>query len=133
MGPNTRTGFELWGQGTVTDNVYRDVLAAGNVGYGFSVARPYGAGGVRTVIDHATIYNNGGGNLLLDGSDVTITNSRIAGTQYASQGEGARFQYRYVDRQLTNQPLLPWPMEGRARAELGVSVEALFALMAEVN
>jgi hypothetical protein len=122
MGPNTRTGFELWGQGTVADNVYRDVLAAGNVGYGFSVARPYGAGGVRTVIDHVTLFNNGGGNLLLDGSDVTITNSQIAGTQYASQGEGARFQYRYVDRQLTNQPLLPWPMEGRAQAELGVSV-----------
>jgi hypothetical protein len=125
MGPNMRTGFELWGQGTVEDNVYRDVLATANVGYGFSVARPYGAGGVRTVIDHATVAGNGGGNLLLDGSDVSITNSRIGGTVYANQGEGARFAYRYVNRQLTTTPLFPWPMEGRIQAELGISVKAV--------
>jgi hypothetical protein len=124
-GSNQRTGFELWGQGLLVDNVYRDVLAVGNMGYGLTVARPSGPGGVRTLIDHATIYDNGGNNLLLDGSDVTVTNSRIAGSQWANQGEGARFQYRYVDRQLTDVPLLPWPMEARIRSELGVSVGAI--------
>jgi hypothetical protein len=117
-----QTGFSLWGQGTVTDNVFRDVLATGNMGAGLSVQHPYGPGAVRTTIDHATIYANDGGNALLDGSDMAITNSRIAGSQYAAQGDGARLQYRYVDRQLTDVPLLPWPMEARIRAELGVSV-----------
>jgi hypothetical protein len=130
-----RTGFSLWGQGTLQDNVFRDVLAVGSYGLGMSVARPSGPGSVRTVLDHLTLFGNGayvlhwesklGGQIYLDGSDVTVTNSRIEGSPWANQGEGARLQYRYVDRVLTDTPLLPWPMEGRARAELGVSVEKI--------
>jgi hypothetical protein len=60
---------------------------------------------------------------------VAITNSRIANSEWANQGEGARFQYRYVNRQLTNEPLLPWPMEDRIKAELGVSVNNIVTTM----
>jgi hypothetical protein len=119
--------------------VFRDVLAADNVGVGLSVAHPYGPGAAGTVVDHATLYGNGayltateaaegaaaGGQIMLDGSDVTITNSRIADSEWASQGEGARLTHRYVDGVLTRTPLLPWPMEGRIRAELGVSVREI--------
>jgi hypothetical protein len=129
---NQRTGFSLWGQGLLRDNVFRDVLAADNVGVGLSVAHPYGPGAAGTVVDHATLYGNGaylldwekayGGQIMLDGSEVTITNSRIADSEWAAQGEGARLTHRYVDGELTRTPLLPWPMEGRIRAEVGVSV-----------
>ena len=98
---------------------------------------PSGPGSLGTIVDHATLTNNGaelqdwekkqGGNIYIGGGDVTVTNSRIDGSQWAAQGEGARFQYRYVDRALTDQPLWPWPMEGRAQSELGVSVNEIAA------
>jgi hypothetical protein len=141
---NFRQGFSLWGQGELKDNVFRDNLAAGNVGMGWGSGHPSGPGPVNLLLDHLTLYNNGvdvtaweaaqGGNIyidrrdeLLDSGRVRITNSRIANSPWADQGEGARLQHRYVDRQLTNTPLLPWPMEGRIRTELGVSVRAVVA------
>jgi hypothetical protein len=123
LGPNQRTGFELWGQGTVTGDTYRDVLAAGSVGYGLSVAHPYGAGAQGTVIDHATVRGTGG--VELDSSDYTITNSRLEGTPYANQGAGMR-PLQYVDRAAVG-TLTSWPMDGRARAELGLSIDELWA------
>ena len=137
-----RQGFNLFGQGELHDNVFRDILATGNIGLGWASQHPYGPGPVGTVIDHATFYGNGsditsweaaqGGNIYIDRRDtvlnnggLSISNSRIANSTWAQQGEGARFQYRYVDRQLTDQPLLPWPMEGRAAAEIGLSVDTL--------
>jgi hypothetical protein len=124
------------------DNVYRDILATGNMGLGWGSGHPGGPGPMGTVIDHATIYGNGGdlqyweaaqgGDIYIDRRDqllanggLTITNSRIANSQWANQGEGARFQYRYVNRQLTNQPLLPWPMENRIEDELGLDITHL--------
>lgn len=140
---NQRTGFSLWGQGELRHNVFRDILAAGNVGLGLSIARPSGPGSVGTLVDHATIYDNGayladweqafGGQIFLDGSDVTVTNSRIANSQWANQGEGARLLYRYVDRQLTDQPLWPWPMENRIKDELGISVNELATRYANLD
>ena len=135
-----RQGFNLFGQGELHDNVFRDILATGNIGLGWASQHPYGLGPVGTVIDHATIYGNGsditsweaaqGGeiyidrrNTVLNNGGLSISNSRIAHSEWAEQGEGARFQYRYVDRQLTDQPLLPWPMERRIKAELGLSAE----------
>lgn len=134
---NHRTGFTLWGQGELRANVFRDVLATGNVGLGFSAMQPSGPGSVGTIVDHATLTNNGadlqdweakqGGNIYIGGGDVTVTNSRIDGSQWATQGEGARLEYRYVDRTLTEQPLWPWPMESRIQSELGLSVNELAA------
>ena len=48
-------------------------------------------------------------------NELTVTNSRIEGTSY--QGTGARLTHRYVDGQLTTQPLWPWPMEDRIKTE----------------
>ncbi len=137
-----RQGFNLFGQGELHDNVFRDILAVGNVGLGWASQHPYGPDPVGTVIDHATLYGNGrditsweaaqGGDIYIDRRDtvlsnggLSVTNSRIANSPWAEQGEGARFEHRYVDRQLTTQPLLPWPMEGRVKEEIGVSVEEL--------
>ena len=53
---------------------------------------------------------------------MTVSNSRIEGTEH--QDVGARLQQRYVDGVMTGEPLWPWPMEGRAQAELGLSVNA---------
>jgi parallel beta-helix repeat protein len=140
---NHRTGFSIWGQGELHDNVFRDVLAAGNVGLGLSIAKPYGPGTVGTIIDHATLTNNGsdlvdweskqGGNIYTSDDEVTVTNSHIDGSQWATQGEGARFKYRYVDRTLTDQPLWPWPMESRVQSELGVSVGEIAAKYSDAN
>ena len=83
--------------------------------------------------DHLTIYGNGSDAPAADGGagaqavfppGVACTNCRI-GSATTGDGSGARLTYRYVDRQLTNQPLLPWPMESRALAEMGVSVDAI--------
>jgi hypothetical protein len=137
-----RTGFQLWGQGELHDNVFRDILATGNMGTGWGSKHPGGPGPVGTVIDHATIYGNGGdlpswesaqgGDIFVDrrdtvlsGGGLAVTNSRIANSEWVSQGKGARFQYRYMDRRLTNQHLLPWPMEKRIGTELGISVTKL--------
>ena len=132
---NHRTGFSLWGQGELHDNVFRDILATGNMGLGWSAVHPGGPASVNTIVDHATIHDNGGdiedweaeqgGDIYIDRGDVAVTNSRIANSQWANQGEGARFQYRYVDRQLTDQPLWPWPMEDRIHNEIGVSVNEI--------
>jgi hypothetical protein len=56
---------------------------------------------------------------------VRITNSQIANSQWADQGEGAHFHYRYVGRRLTDQLLWPWPMEERIVNETGVSVNEI--------
>jgi hypothetical protein len=37
-------------------------------------------------------------------------------------GEGARLTHRYIDGELTDVPLWPWPMEERIQNELGISV-----------
>ena len=85
--------------------------------------------------DCATLVGNG---LALTGNETTqgrniyanqgmiasITDSRIPGAPGVTQGGGARLQ-RYVNRQATGEPLTPWPMESRAVAELGVSVNAI--------
>lgn len=128
-----RTGFSVWGQGTVKDNIFRDILAISNVGTGLSAAQPYENGAKsNNVIDYATMLNNGadipsweaaqGGNIAIRMSGINNpTNSKIANSPW-NNGEGARFQYRYEDGVLTNIPLLPWPMEERIKSELGISV-----------
>ena len=131
-----RVGFILFGQGTITNNVFRDVLAVDNVGVGFDAHRPYTAGAVSgNVVERATLVGNGaqlptsqrgqGGNMYISLPGVDVRDSRIPGAPaQIAQGQGARLQM-YVDRQPTGQPMTAWPMEGRAVAELGVSVNAI--------
>ena len=129
-----RVGFILFGQGTLTNNVFRDVLAVDNVGLGFDAHRPYTSGAVGgNVIERATFTGNGaqlaprealqGGNIYLGLPGVDVRDSRIPNAPLA-QGGGAQLQM-YVNRQPTGAPLTPWPMESRALAELGVSVDAV--------
>lgn len=126
-----RAGLAVWGQGTLSGNVWRDVLATVNAGLGFSSAKPFGIGVTDGIIDHATIVGNGLDAIADDGgkganvkaaqlTPWTITNSLIGGTMY--QGTGARLTSRYVDGLLTTSPLWPWPMDARAQAELGYSI-----------
>ena len=131
--PAQRVGFHLFGQGTMQNNVFRDILAVDNAGLGFSVNKPYGPGDTNTTLDHATFIGNGAAAPSGDGgvgaqtklsTGVTMTNSRVGSTTQGASS-GARLQYRYVDRVLTDIPLLPWPMEGRGLDELGVSITAI--------
>ncbi len=128
-----RVGIKFFGQGTLADNVFRDNLSADNAALGFHYANPGGGRYSGNVLDHLTIYGNGSDAPAADGGTgaqavfppgVACTNCRI-GSATTGDGSGARLTYRYVDRQLTNQPLLPWPMESRALAEMGVSVDAI--------
>jgi hypothetical protein len=129
--PGLRSGFMVYGQGTIRDNVFRDIFARNNAGLGFANVRPFGPGPQNSIIDHATILGNGLDAPFTDGgvgSDVvlsqiqefTVTNSKIEGTSY--NGSGARLTNRYVGGVLTTTPLWPWPMEGRIITELGFSV-----------
>ena len=131
--PGQRVGFQLFGQGTLENNVFRDILAANNAGLGFSVNNPGGIGDKNTLLDHATLYGNGSeapsgdggkGAQLVKSAGVTMTNSRV-GNSVQSADSGARLTYRYVNRILTDEPLLPWPMESRGSDELGVSITAI--------
>jgi hypothetical protein len=119
-----RVGFLLFGQGTLRNNVFRDVLAAGNMGVGFSAMQPYSAGPKSgNVLERARLVGNGEG---------------AAGWESAQGGQiynGLGVQVlpgapvlgaRYVNRTLTTQPLLPWPMEARIQAELGISATAIW-------
>jgi hypothetical protein len=128
-----RAGLAVWGQGAISGNVWRDVLATVNAGLGFSSAKPFGIGVTDGLIDHATIVGNGLDAIADDGgkganvkaaqlTPWTITNSKIGGTAY--QGEGARLSSRYIDGVLTSDPLWPWPMDARAQAELGINITA---------
>ena len=122
-------GLGVWGQGDVPGPVFRDVLAYGNAGWGFASVKPFGAGVTGGVLDHATLCNNnawpgqpqevGQGTY----SGFSVTNSQIPNFQ---SGEGARLDRRYVDGVRTDTPLLPWPMQARAAAELGVDVGAMW-------
>lgn len=134
-----RVGFALTGQGTMTNNVFRDIVAKNNMGVGFVTSKPYGVGDVNTTLDHATLSGNAagtefwersqGGNILIGTTGVqTITNSNIQNSSLPV-GEGARLQNRYENRVLTNTPLLPWPMYGRILSELNVDVNQLIVSM----
>jgi len=99
------------------DNVFRDCFSTGNAGPGLQIAGPLSD----CVVDHVTVQGNLGLQIHIgDRADVSITNSRIKGTAHA--GAGARLAHRYVDGELTAEPLWPWPMEERIRREMGLSV-----------
>lgn len=134
--PGEINGFTIYGQGPTRNVTLRDVLAAGNGYVGFEIFRPTenSIGGQNVTLDHATLVGNAtygayphGAPVpqVVEDSELTITNSNIAGTAY--QGEGARLTHRYVDGELTEEPLWPWPMEARALEELGFSMTDLAA------
>ncbi len=68
-------------------------------------------------ITNATFTNNGRGAYLF-----VPNNSPLKGAGANGADIGANIIYEYVDGQLTNTPLWPWPMEDRIMAEKGISV-----------
>lgn len=99
------------------DNVFRDCFASGNIGAGLMVNGPVES----AVIERVTLRDNAGRNLHIGrAADVEVLNSRVEGTEHT--GEGARLTHRYVDGELTEKPLWPWPMEERIQQEMGFSV-----------
>ena len=129
--PSQRAGIALWGQGTLANNVFRDVLSVGNAGLGFTNDKPYGVGATGTIAERLTIYGNGAYAPPVDGGkgtqakwgNIRPVDSCIGSATCAG---GARLTNRYVDGVLTSDPILPWPMESRGIAELGVSISAMW-------
>jgi hypothetical protein len=119
-----RVGFLLFGQGNLRNNVFRDVLGVDNMGVGFSAGQPYSVGAKSgNILERYTLTGNGSGSAswekgaggqIYNGLGVQVT----AGTPQLSM--------RYVNRVLTQQPILPWPMQARIQAELGVDVGAIW-------
>jgi hypothetical protein len=129
-------GLGVYGQGHAPGPVFRDVLVVGSAGWGFASLKPLGVGVTDGVLDRATLCGNNThpgevweANMQGTYGGFTVTNSRIPGYQY---GEGARLVNpgRYVDGVLTDAPLLPWPMQGRAASEMGVDVTGMWQQLA---
>lgn len=117
-----RNGAQLYGG--VSDTLIQDLFAWGNAGVGISAVSGVSSAANNRLI-RVTAANNGiGSPPPAEGAGVDayglsqfslVQDSLIEGTQY--QGGGARLQYRYINGVLTAEPLWPWPMEDRIRAE----------------
>ena len=106
-----RVGFLLWGQGTLQNNVFRDVIGAWNMGPGFAAVRPYAAGTVAgNRIERGAFFGNGEGAMSWEGKQL----HNGLGVQVVA---GAPLR--------ANLPPVPWPMGARVAAELGVNVDAI--------
>jgi hypothetical protein len=143
--PGYFSGFDAHLAGaTMRDNLFQDILAWGNGAYGLSATITGDNASSNNRVNRATIFSNGlnpnrspvyGGvgagtreeDLAFFGS---VENSNIeniyTGSGFTSMtGEGARLSTRYVNGVLTDEPLWPWPMEERIKAEWGISVTDL--------
>jgi len=136
--PQQRIAFQLFGQGILSSNTFRDNLAADAAGLGFGILNPGGGRYSGNVFDRFTLLNNGDEASAADGgrgSQIRLASGMTAGDVTNTcispkpagwtNGSGARLEYRYVDGALTDIPLLPWPMQGRAMAEMGVNATAI--------
>ena len=72
---------------------------------------------------HAPAVDGGKGAQVKLPPGVACGDCRIQG---GAQGGGAQLDYRYVNGVKTDTPVLPWPMEGRGLAELGISISAIW-------
>lgn len=123
-----RVGFALTGQGTMQNNIFRDVLAVDNMGVGFTAGRPYVGGTVGgNVLQRFTLAGNGEG---ATGSEAARGGQIVNDLGVQVLPGAPVLDRRYVDRVLTDAPLLPWPMESRVQAELGVSVTSIWTAWA---
>ena len=128
MYPGNRAGMGSITQGDDQNSSWVDVHISGFADAGFILSRPFGPlGAANVLLDHATVFNNdlagNGTREVVDdiGGRLTITNSYIEGSTIHT-GPGARLEMRYVDGVLTNEPLWPWPMDGRALSEMGFRI-----------
>ncbi len=128
--PGQRSGLKFFGQGTLQGNIFRDNLAADNAGLGFHYSNPGGGRYTNNVIDRLTLLGNGSDASRDDGGKgaqaVFPPGAPCTDCRIGDAGAGGAILQRYVDRVATGQPLTPWPMEGRAMAELGLSINAIW-------
>jgi hypothetical protein len=139
-GPRLLSGIRVGESGVLQDSLLQDVLAWGSARYGLAFQSYPQINSSNNRVNRATLLNNGlhqldrfGG----VGTDATqedlakftsVENSYIedvwtGGSDFTTQeGEGARLANRYIDGELTNEALWPWPMEERIKDELGISV-----------
>ncbi|HRW06404.1 MAG TPA: chondroitinase-B domain-containing protein [Caldilineaceae bacterium] len=131
--PSQRAGFALFGDGVIRDNLFRDIFAWGSAGLGLTVILD--GDHANNVVDHVTLFNNGldnpagwggiGAELRPEENYLWDEQHEVWVEEWDERGEGARLDKRYVDGLLTDEPLWPWPMEDRVRAELGLSPTVL--------
>ncbi|MCB0184185.1 MAG: hypothetical protein KDE31_07975, partial [Caldilineaceae bacterium] len=55
--PSQRAGFAIYGNGLITDNLFRDIFAWGSAGLGLTAILD--GNHANNVIDHVTLFNNG--------------------------------------------------------------------------
>lgn len=131
--PSQRAGFALFGDGVIRDTLFRDIFAWGSAGLGLTAILDGEHHNNR--IDHVTLLNNGLDNPASWGGigqelrpeENYLWDQRaefwVEGTE--EQGIGARLDNRYVNGELSDTPLWPWPMEERIQRELGLSPTTL--------
>lgn len=145
-GWNYRSGFRLGNFGETTrNNLFQDIFAYGNGGYGMHV--DLSSGNTNQLV-RATMLNNGLGSgekgLSFESSDRSLfstwTNNYIQGVD--TTGTGARLIYRYQSYfdagnnlvvNLTGTPLWPWPMEDRIQSELGTHLSRWLSINPEMQ
>lgn len=134
---NHSVGMQIWGQGAITNNVFKDILSINSAGLGYSNAWPsQRVADSGNSSDHLTLIHNGAHNTTGDNQKSSplfqaavgswpLTNSIIQSTFNSNNSAvGARLQYRYINGVLKDgsdgtpaQSLWPWPMEERIKAE----------------
>jgi hypothetical protein len=67
----------------------------------------------------SVVENSNIENILIDWPNYYDGGQRV---MTSMSGEGARLTDRYINGVLTNQPLWPWPMQGRIQTELGIDI-----------
>ena len=104
-------------------------LAVHNNGRGFSGSDPY-------LLEYSNSHGNpvdpwpgarGEGNISVDpGFRGLVVPSTSPLSEAGKDGDdiGATIYYRYVDGELTDEPLWPWPMQDRIKTELGIDLMA---------
>lgn len=134
--PNQRAGFMFLTINELSNNLVQDVVSWGNAGLGLSTLNNGGMAENNRLV-RATLINNGldnpdqyggkGTEVFANELDMfTVSDSLIEGSSQHIGG-GAQLLHRYVDGELTNALLWPWPMEARIQGELNISVNALAA------
>lgn len=129
---NHSVGFQIWGQGKITNNTFKDIIALNSSGLGYSNAWPSTrVADFGNSTDRFTMINNGAHNTAEDNRKAgslaqanlggwPLTNSLILKNYDATNTVvGARLQNMYIGGTLTSQSLWPWPMDSRVTAEFG--------------
>jgi len=76
----------------------------------------YGHDCADNVVEHCMFWGN------REAARLTRTLPELETAGEGGQAIGCEIEYRYENGELTQQPLWPWPMQGRIEKELGIDV-----------